>query len=56
MAIKQKYTCCICGLRSSECNNAEPVKNGNCCNTCNVFYVIPARIAILKQKAKAVKI
>lgn len=56
MAIKQTYTCCICGFRSNECNNAEPVKNGSCCNTCNIFYVVPARIAILKQKAKAVKI
>ena len=40
--------CCIC---SSEYvgygNNAKPIKEGRCCNECNSFKVVPARIDIL---------
>jgi hypothetical protein len=25
-------------------NNAEPVKKGKCCNSCNDLYVIPERL------------
>lgn len=39
--------CCLCG-KQCECkygNNAQPVKDGQCCNKCNMSVVIPARIA-----------
>ncbi len=42
--------CCICGEQIEEVfsNNALPIKDGRCCNTCNDVYVIPARIAELE--------
>ena len=45
-----KYTCCFCGLPFyGYGNNAEPViKNGVCCDECNLKKVIPARIKQLK--------
>ncbi len=37
--------CCICGnIYSGFGNNAAPIKDGYCCNSCNVKFVIPARI------------
>lgn len=46
-----KYTCCFCGLPFyGYGNNAEPViKNGVCCDECNLKKVIPARLAICKN-------
>ena len=45
-----KYTCCFCGRPFyGYGNNAEPViKNGVCCDECNMKKVIPARIKQLK--------
>lgn len=45
-----KYTCCFCGRPFyGYGNNAEPViKNGICCDECNLKKVIPARIKQLK--------
>jgi len=45
-----KYTCCFCGRPFyGYGNNAEPViKNGVCCDECNLKKVIPARIKQLK--------
>ena len=45
------FTCCICG---EEChgygNNPEPYKHeGRCCDACNLHYVIPARLAMIKS-------
>ena len=48
--------CCICGYKITpqidfagrpywfDGHNAQPVKNGRCCDTCNELEVIPARI------------
>ena len=38
--------CCICGasLGDSYGNNAAPVKDGQCCDHCNLTVVIPARL------------
>lgn len=46
-----KYTCCFCGRPFyGYGNNAEPViKNGICCDECNMKKVIPARIKQLKE-------
>ena len=41
--------CVICGLDySGYGNNAEPVKSGRCCNSCNDMTVIPMRMASTK--------
>lgn len=37
--------CCICGKTFIDYgNNAEPIRKGICCNSCNVRYVINSRI------------
>ena len=37
--------CCICGKKLDGFgNNAEPVKEGICCDSCNANFVIPGRI------------
>lgn len=30
-----------------EGNNASPINDGRCCDTCNSFVVIPARLAVI---------
>ena len=49
---KEIYQCCICGkLFRGYGNNPIPVKpNGKCCDSCNVNFVIPARITGLANK------
>jgi hypothetical protein len=45
-------TCCICGNEIvphplsewDQGNNAEPVKTGRCCDTCDEHVVIPRRM------------
>ena len=46
----KEFTCCFCGRPFyGYGNNAEPViKNGVCCDECNLKKVIPARIKQLK--------
>lgn len=49
------FKCCICGKQVDfgYGNNPIPVKpNGRCCDTCNLDYVIPARIrrAVFKKE------
>ena len=40
-----KIKCVICGKTKEEWgNNASPVANGVCCDTCNCEKVIPARL------------
>ena len=45
------FTCVICENEFSQTmdwgNNAEPVKVGTCCSTCNDKVVIPARMDLL---------
>ncbi len=43
--MSKKIKCCICGEEVKGWgNNAEPVKDGTCCDSCNATHVIPARI------------
>lgn len=38
--------CCLCGEKiGGYGNNAQPLKDGRCCDKCNVEKVIPARIS-----------
>jgi len=42
---QRKPKCTICKKQiEGYGNNAEPIKQGNCCDLCNDRYVIPARI------------
>jgi len=38
--------CCICSkkIKTKYGNNAEPIKEGRCCDLCNAIIVIPARL------------
>ena len=43
--IHEVQYCCLCGKRiEGYGNNASPVKEGNCCDECNITRVIPARL------------
>lgn len=45
--------CCICGEEIiGYGNNAEPYKDGRCCEACNAKFVIPARIEAMKEENK----
>jgi len=46
MAEKQETgRCCLCGEEfEGYGNNAQPLRNGKCCDKCNVEKVIPARM------------
>ena len=47
----KENTCSICGTKyTGYGNNAEPVNNGKCCDTCNIKVVIPARLKQLLGK------
>jgi hypothetical protein len=56
MAPKEEMFCSICGELNEEWpgdfygHNAEPINDGRCCDDCNKFWVIPARILIIQQK------
>ena len=41
------FVCCICGcfIVDEWGNNAEPIAEGRCCDSCNYTHVIPVRIA-----------
>lgn len=42
--------CCICGKIFIEFgNNAQPIKNGVCCDFCNTRFVLPIRLSKLPQ-------
>lgn len=45
--------CCLCGkeISRNEANNAEPLKSGYCCNSCN-WKVIKYRLGLISQKEK----
>ena len=45
--------CVICGREYTTVgNNAEPVATGECCNDCNIRYVVPARLKQLREARK----
>lgn len=42
--------CCICGKEFIGVgNNAEPIRKGVCCDTCNAKFVIPGRLFPIKM-------
>ena len=46
-----KFKCCICGKEVEEYgNNPWPIKEGRCCNECNLSKVLPARIEMLRKE------
>ena len=48
-----KKTCCICGETfEGYGNNAAPVKDGTCCDKCNLEKVIPARMDLVAKAKK----
>lgn len=49
--------CCICGYPFyGSGNNPDPVKNkGECCSSCNMLVVVPARIANLSAEIEKSK-
>jgi hypothetical protein len=57
---REPLACSICGEQIKPHpisgyaggNNAEPVNNGRCCDDCNGFYVIPARIVQMYRQDK----
>lgn len=50
---KEEGTCSICGGTYTHWgNNAYPINNGRCCDTCDLLDVIPARIKKLQDKKK----
>ena len=55
---KVKDTCCLCGKDFKDKydrNNAEPLKSGDCCGTCNDDKVIPARLENLLSLRKYIR-
>ncbi len=53
---KKKEKCCICGkLIKGYGNEAYPVKNGRCCDECNMKKVIPARFWMLNAALDEVR-
>jgi len=48
----KKKMCVICNWNEiiGFGNNAQPVKDGTCCNWCNANFVIPKRIEQLKNE------
>ena len=42
--------CCICGREFNGFgNNANPIREGNCCDYCNSRFVLPIRLSKLTQ-------
>ena len=42
--------CCICGREFNGFgNNANPIREGSCCDYCNTRFVIPARVFLSKN-------
>lgn len=55
-----KYTCCFCGNTfDGYGNNPYPLNKNpkaQCCNTCNMMYVVPARMNNLKEQREKSKL
>lgn len=50
---KKKEVCSICGEKyDGYGNNAVPMAKGRCCDSCNEFFVVPAR---LMEKIRKIK-
>lgn len=48
----KKYICCLCGKeKEGYGNNPWPLaKTGRCCNNCNIYKVIPARLNLSTEE------
>lgn len=50
----KRWRCCICGgYFRGWGNNPDPIpakKDARCCDVCNMTTVIPARMALLKER------
>ena len=47
----KKYECSICkNTQTGYGNNAQPINNGKCCNSCNYSVVIPERMQSAKNE------
>lgn len=47
--MKKTYKCCFCNKKFNNFgNNALPLKEGTCCDICNIKYVIPERLKHFK--------
>lgn len=47
---EMRNVCCICkNIYVGYGNNAQPVQDGECCDTCNATVVIPERLKVLKN-------
>lgn len=46
--------CCLCGdvVSYQISHNAHPVKDGRCCNSCNMEIVVPRRCRMLVLEIK----
>jgi hypothetical protein len=42
----------VTGWGWAEGNNAEPVNDGRCCDSCDTAYVIPARMEALRTSSR----
>ena len=46
----ESCACCLCDKFITDYgNNAQPLKDGNCCSECNATKVIPARLGLIVQ-------
>lgn len=50
-------SCCLCGdsVNEMQSHNARPVKDGRCCNICNMEIVIPKRFGIQVLEIKPIQ-
>ena len=49
--IREVLYCCICGKRiDGHGHNASPVKDGTCCDECNMTRVVPERIRMAEEQ------
>jgi len=51
--------CCLCGEKIKvelsgwdKGNNAQPLKDGRCCNKCNFNKVLPVRLEVVQRQIK----
>lgn len=55
---ERTYTCCICKEQFNGWgNNPWPIANDEgsiCCDLCNMAYVIPQRLKLLKEKREGI--
>lgn len=49
--------CCICGKEFiGYGNNAEPIRKGVCCDSCNIRFILPIRLSKLPQNKPSYEI